>query len=162
DFHVEQRQRDRNPGPAIEYLVQKAVARILIMQLVADEVELLEEVVVEGDHASVAIGIDVRGCLAGHDRRVGDAPLPLAPDRVELVEIRSGVQLRVLDAGNHQCRDREIRVGTESGMAEGANELVLNHWQRRERSRTGYRNQPGYSVNQPFETSPRRHETTKI
>ena len=51
DFHVEHRERNRNAGPPIEHLVQKAVARILVVHVVADEAQLLEQVLVERHHA---------------------------------------------------------------------------------------------------------------
>ena len=47
DLHVDDRQRDRNAGAAIEHFVQAAVARILVLIAVADEPQLVEEVGVE-------------------------------------------------------------------------------------------------------------------
>src|SRR5204863_5286839 len=50
DFHVDDRQRDRNARAMIEHLVEAAVARILVA-LVAAEALLLEEIRVERAHA---------------------------------------------------------------------------------------------------------------
>ena len=72
DFHVDQRQRDRDAGPAIEHLVQEAVARILVVHVVADEVQLVEQVVVERHHPRVALGIDSRRRVAAADGGRGD------------------------------------------------------------------------------------------
>ena len=47
DLEVDHREADRNAEPAIEHLVQEAVARIVVVIAVAAEAELLVEVGVE-------------------------------------------------------------------------------------------------------------------
>src|SRR4029453_17414837 len=47
DLYVDEREGDRNPGTAVDHLVQVAVARVVVLLAVAAEAELLEQVVVE-------------------------------------------------------------------------------------------------------------------
>ena len=125
-FHVEQRQRNRDAGAALQHLVEEAVAGILVLVLVADEVQLVEQVFVERHHACIAIGVHPRRRFARHDGRGGHADAGLASERVELIEIRAGIELRVLDPRDHQRRDREIGVRAEGGVREAANELLAH------------------------------------
>ena len=46
-FHVEQRERDRDAGPPIQDLVEETVPGIVVMDFIADEVQLVEQVVVQ-------------------------------------------------------------------------------------------------------------------
>ena len=91
-LHVDQRQRDRDPGAPIEHLVEEAVARILVVHLVADEAQLAEQIVVQRHHLRVAIGIDFRRRVRRRCRRVVDAAPRFLADRVELLEVRAGVE----------------------------------------------------------------------
>ena len=67
DLHVDERQRDRNAGAPIEHVVQEAVARILVLDVVADEPLLVEQVVVERGDARERLRIDVRGTSSSSD-----------------------------------------------------------------------------------------------
>ena len=127
-FHVEQRQRDRDAGAPIEHFVQEAVARILVVHLVADEAHLAEQILVQRHHLRVAIGIDSRRRLAGGCRRVVDAAPRFLADRVELVEIRARVEGWIFDARDHQRRDGEVGVGAERGVGEAPDQLGADHW----------------------------------
>ena len=127
DLHVQERQRDRDAGPPVENLVQEAVARIFVPDFVAHEPELFEQVVVEGHHSGVAVGIDTRRRLAGQDRGRRHAELRFLTNRIQPIEVRSRVELGVLDARDHQRRDREIGIGAECGVREAADQLLLHH-----------------------------------
>ena len=61
DFHVDQRQRDRDAGAAIEHFVEEAVARIVVVRVVADEV-LLRRTGTRSAPSTRAnsVGVDVR------------------------------------------------------------------------------------------------------
>ena len=50
DLEIDDREADRNPRAAVEDLVQKAVARIVVPVAVAAEALLVVEVLVEGAH----------------------------------------------------------------------------------------------------------------
>ena len=126
DFHIQQRERNRDPGSAVEHLVEKAVAGILVLNLVADEAQLLEQVFVEHHDARVAIRIDARRRVARQDGRGRHAHLRLAAERVELIEVGPGVEFRVLDARDHQCRHGEVGVGAECRAREASNELLAH------------------------------------
>ena len=123
---VEQRQRDRNAGAAVEHGVEEAVARVLVVGLVAGELQLFEEIRVERDHLGVALGVHVV-------RRVGRRFGAREPARrfpaevVEPIEVAAGVELGIFHAGDHQRRDREVRVRAERDMAECSQELRRDH-----------------------------------
>ena len=51
----------------------------------------------------------------------------LAAEGVELIEIGTGVDVRVLDAGDHQRGDRQIGVRTQSGVREAGDQALLDH-----------------------------------
>jgi hypothetical protein len=57
----------------------------------------------------------------------GDAPRRLATECIEEVEVRSGVELGIFDARNHQRRDRQIGIGAERKARETLDELLGNH-----------------------------------
>ena len=127
DFHIDHRQRDRNAGAPVEDFVQEAVARIFVRDAVADEAQLAEEVLVERHHTRVVVRI-------GAGRRVArrlpgriDPLLGFTADRVDAIEIRPRIEAGILDARNHQRRDREVRVGAERRVGEAANQLRLDH-----------------------------------
>ena len=92
---------------------------------VADEAQLAEQVIVQRHDPRVAIGIDPRRRVAGTIGRGRDAPLRLAAEGVELVEVRAGVERRVLDARDHQRGDREVGIGAERGVREAPDEMGL-------------------------------------
>ena len=123
DFHVQHRERNRNTGPPIEHLVQKAVPRVLVVDVVADKVQLLEQVLVERHHARIPLGIDAWRRFSRHDRRGGHPDERLAADGVQLIEIGAGVEPGALDARDHQRRDCQVGVGAQCGMREAADEL---------------------------------------
>src|SRR5262249_48446079 len=56
----------------------------------------------------------------------GDTTLRLQAERIELIEIGAGVELRVLDACNHQRRDGEIRIRAERRVREAADEPLVH------------------------------------
>ena len=123
DLHVEERQRDRNAGPAVEHLVEKAVARILVRGFVAGETELAEQIVVQRQDAGVAIGIDVRRREPRRRHRVAHARARLVAIAIEPIQVRTGVKRGIFDAGNHQRRDRQVGIGAERGVTEAPDEL---------------------------------------
>ena len=61
------------------------------------------------------------------DRRVRHALSGFHPERVQLIEVRSRIEFRVLDAGNHQRRDRQIGIRAQSGVCKTANQLFSDH-----------------------------------
>src|SRR6202451_2322955 len=75
DFEIHQRQRDRQSEPTIEDVVEKAVARVVVVLRVALEAFELEQKMRQQLHALDRI-------LAGADDRLG-----LAGERRQLVEI---------------------------------------------------------------------------
>ena len=98
-------QRDRDAGAADEHVVQEAVARVVVVLLVAAEATLAEEV-------------------AGHgaDRLVGGRPGRQARgggrgERVELGEVRLRLELGIPDARDRQRRATEIRRVTRARTA---------------------------------------------
>src|SRR6266487_6522746 len=91
-LHVKERERDWNTGPPIENFVEEAVTRILVRGLVAGELQLAEQIIVQRQDTCVVFGIDPGRGLASSNNRVGDAHARLTPIHVELVEIRTGVQ----------------------------------------------------------------------
>ena len=125
DFHIHQRQRDGNAGAPIQHFVQERVARILIRDAVADEMQLAEEIFVERHHTRVIVRIDARRRIAW-SRRV-DAQPGLTADRIDAIEIRTRIETRVFDARNHQRGNGEIRIGAERGEGETANQLLFDH-----------------------------------
>ena len=126
-LHVDQRQRDRDPGAALEHLVEEAVARILVVHLVADEAHLAEKILVQRHHLRVAIRIDFRRRLRRGCRCVVDAAPRFLADRVELLQVQAGVQGWIFDAGDHQRRDGEVGVGAARGGGEAPDQLGADH-----------------------------------
>jgi hypothetical protein len=126
DFHVDERERDRDAGTAIEHLIEEGIARVLVVGRVADEALFPEQVVVQRLDTRVGFGIDARRCFA---RRTGDgdAQRGIAAHRVELVDIRSGVEVRVLEPRDHQRGDRQIRIRTERDTREAHHGLLGYH-----------------------------------
>ena len=129
DLHVEQRERDRNAGAPVEHLVEAAVPRIFVVRAVADEVEIVEQEIVQRHHAGVALGIDPRRRVAGHDGRVGQAQPRFAAEHVELVEVGTGVELRVLEPRDHQRGDRQIGIGAERRDAKSCERIARDYHQ---------------------------------
>src|SRR5439155_15332690 len=82
DFHIQKSERNRNTGSPIEDFVQEAVARILVLQVVPDEMQLAEQVLVEGFHSRVAHRVDARWRVAGFHGRRGDADLRLVAEGI--------------------------------------------------------------------------------
>ena len=50
DFHVDDRERDRDAGAPLDHLVEEAVLRVVIVGLVAGETELVEQHGIEPPH----------------------------------------------------------------------------------------------------------------
>src|SRR4051812_16906632 len=73
DLHVDDSQRDRNAGAAIEHLVQEAVTGIAVVAAVAGELQLLEQEAIERLYSERTI-----------DR--GDPQEGFAAEHVELVQ----------------------------------------------------------------------------
>ena len=125
DFHVDERQRDRNAGPPIEHLVQEAVARILVLDVVADEPLFVEQVLVERRDARERLGIDAR---RGTSRRDRAPPRPAAPPRgrARRADRDTGPasSFGYVDARDHQRRDREIGIGAERDLREARGAAV--------------------------------------
>ena len=65
-----------------------------------------------------ATGSTSRRNIASVDARRGDARGGLAPESIELVEIRTGVELRIRDARDHQRGNREVGIGTQRDVRE--------------------------------------------
>ena len=127
DLHVNQRERDRDARPAIQHLVEKTVPRVVVLNVVAGEVQLAEQVGVERHHVRVADGIDMRRRFRRDHRRARDTIAGFIAERVKLIEVRAGIELRVLDARNHQRRHRQVRVGAERRVRKAFDEALLDH-----------------------------------
>src|SRR5579863_4769906 len=88
NFHVDQRQRDGDALFAIEYIIEEAVARIVVFLLIAGEHLLLEQVRVQS--------LDIRkGRSASAEGYFGSHP-------VKTTKLGGHVEIRVLGACNHQ------------------------------------------------------------
>src|SRR6266536_4281961 len=94
-FHQHEAQRDRDALSPVEDLVEKAVARVVVVLAVAREALLHEEVLAQAVEAADGIGRAPRAVHA-------------ASEGVESLEIRIHVELGVLPAGDGQRRSRQI------------------------------------------------------
>ena len=101
DLHVDDRQRDRNAGPAIQDFVQAAVPRILVVIAIADEPLLVEEIRVEASDARE------RRRVAGFLDVAADAAAGRVAHAVEPGQVGLGVESRVLDLGDDERRLRQ-------------------------------------------------------
>jgi hypothetical protein len=126
-FHVDERKGDRDAGAAVEHLVEKAVARILELDVVADEAQFLEQILVERAQSGERDRVDPRRRVGRMALGARNAAGGLAAERVELIEIRPRVEPRVLDARDHQGCDGEIGIGAESDLRETLHELFGDH-----------------------------------
>ena len=119
DFHVDERQRDRNARAVIEHLVEAAVARILVA-LVAGKALFLEKIGVERAHARerrrIACLLDV--AANGLRRR--------RPHAIELREIRLGDETRILDPRYDQRRMRERCPRSVGSGSQRVDEIFLH------------------------------------
>ena len=105
DFHVHaERERNRDAGAPVEHFVEKAVARVLVLDIVADETLFAKQVIVESGHARIRFGVGVRGRVGGHRRSRRDPLCRFTPERVELVEVRPGVEPGVTPRGQSSAR----------------------------------------------------------
>ena len=94
-FHQHEAQCDRDALSPVEDLVEKAVARVVVVLTVAREALLHEEVLAQAVEAADGIG---RAPRAVHT----------ASEGVESLEIRIHVELGVLPAGDGERRSRQI------------------------------------------------------
>ena len=128
-FHVEQRQRNRDAGPAIEHLVQEAVARILVVKLVADEAELL----VKGNRSAPSRGQNAQGSTrGGHRREPSDAAATRRPLRCRARRADRGTdrrRARGLDPRDHQRGDARsgsgLRVSRAKRCTNGSPSILI-------------------------------------
>ena len=125
--HGNNRQADGNPRAPIEELVQKAVPRVFVVLVVADELQLLEQVFVQRAHVRERLRVDQVRDAGGNGPRDRHPPRRFTPQRVQLLEVRAGIQLGILGARNHQRRDRQVGIGTEGDLGKTLNEMVGYH-----------------------------------
>ena len=141
-FHVDQCERDGNAGSPIQHFVEEAVSRVVVVRIVADEVLVLEEELVQGRDADEHIRIDVRRDFERGGRGRADAAPGFAAERIELAHVRRHVQRRIRHARHEQRDVRQIRIGAVRERGELSNELVGQHVVRITHHRRGsYRRQ---------------------
>ena len=97
DLHDEHRERDRNAEPAVEDVVEAAVARIVVRLDVAAEALLLEQELAEAMQAV--------------ERVIGPPGIRPRREKVEGPEIVGDGEAGVLDLGDEKRRPREVEVG---------------------------------------------------
>ncbi len=90
DLHVEDRQRQRDARLALDHVVEIAVARIVVLDVVAGEADFLEQVAVDRGQArrQVQVAVELRA------QRVGIG--------IDLGGVAGGVEVGVLVAGDQQ------------------------------------------------------------
>ena len=88
--HVEDRQRDRDSHSAIDYFVEKAIARIVVFLAIPLEVQLLEEIRVGSVDHALRLHLDA------------DPLFQLAAHAGDLVEIDRRTHIRILFRGDQQ------------------------------------------------------------
>src|SRR5204863_8806841 len=106
DFQIENGQGDGNPGAALHDLVQIAVARIVVIDQVAREAHLVEQVIVQREHPLLGKGV------------VCNAPLDGDRDAVELGQVLGDVEIGVDVLGEHQARLGEIELIPRNDLRE--------------------------------------------
>ena len=109
-FHVYQRQRDRNAGSTVQYFVQEAVARVVVLRIVADESLIVEQEGVQREHTREKCGVDVWRNFLSWRRGGGHAATRFATERIESVEVDGCVELGVCDASDHEGGNGEVWV----------------------------------------------------
>ena len=114
-FHVDDRQRDRDAGAAVEHFVQAAVARILVLVPVADELQRLEQIVVQRPDAGRRRGVAGRGAVlldgaAAPPRPSHRAWPDTAPGSRRGYSMRAMTQRRLGEAGPGSVRRGDQRA----------------------------------------------------
>ena len=111
DLHVDDRQTDGDACATVEHLVQKTVARIVVLFAVTREAELVVEILVERLQRVV---------LTGHSSqaRAGFLTHP-----IQRREVLAGIERGILDSGDDQGSRRQILPGRIHGAFELAHHL---------------------------------------
>jgi hypothetical protein len=108
-FHLDDAQADRNAEFAVQYVVEIAVARVVVVLLVAGESELVEEVTVDGRQPRLRVV----------DRL--DAWAQLVFPVIALRFVGANVEVRILVARDHQrgAQQRDVFVAQRGNRVPG-------------------------------------------
>ena len=110
DLDVDERHRDRNAFLPIHHFVQAAVARIVELLAVAGEAELAKQVTIDRVDARaerrIVAGIlrDEMECRIAH--------------LIEAIEIRRGIEARILDSRDQERRRGQVRPRAIGGVGD--------------------------------------------